>query len=561
MTCYPCRHGGHEVNDVWSEEPKTPKMSELGSECDQCGAFGVVAGWTTLKSVEEKYRVALSGGLHGSKARARATKLKELCSALRTKALMPCMEAQCGRTLCNECMNWHYPCFFTDEEVVSCPCCSENVKVQFGPGGVRVTKEDEGNDAEQGDEEGDAKDIFALGAGASDYPIMDSGAAITGCNETYGGSDVTTVPGGRGSAVSAMGEKKVCCGTRTVSGTVKTGGGGNARLSCKYKVVPGLRRPVMSVAEANDRHQTVWFSPLGAGVASSNNVQIKVTGEWLPLPRKNGVFEVRVDPKEEDTIAAVEAVDDEDGGFELKDPVGAEPPKQRALQTPEEVSDLVRQQHCDAGHVPQRTWCNHCFESMVKEDTHLRADESHKQTETPEIQMDYTHSGSDDTPDEEMTVLDCWDRKSGNVLAVYCRAMGPADGYQTEAVVNWLKELSWPSVVLKPDGQAALVSVTEAVKQKRLQPTRVIEPPEGDHQAIGGAEGTHSRVFGTLRAIKKDLEARLKIKIGPKHPLMPWLTRHAAWCRNKFQKGHDGKTAHERLVGRPYGNPTLTFGE
>ena len=75
-------------------------------------------------------------------------------------------------------------------------------------------------------------------------------------------------------------------------------------------------------------------------------------------------------------------------------------------------------------------------------------------------------------------MLDAWDKKSGEMLAVYARMRGPSDNYQVDAMLAWLKHLGWHKLMLRPDGEPALVAVMEKVKQRRVEPTIMHEPPE-----------------------------------------------------------------------------------
>ena len=88
------------------------------------------------------------------------------------------------------------------------------------------------------------------------------------------------------------------------------------------------------------------------------------------------------------------------------DAPAAEPDvKTKVLKTPPVVSDEVRKLHLDHGHVPQRTWCSHCVDSMLKEDPHSLTE--FPEGATPEVQMDYTKAKSaDDGPDDELILLD-----------------------------------------------------------------------------------------------------------------------------------------------------------
>ena len=100
----------------------------------------------------------------------------------------------------------------------------------------------------------------------------------------------------------------------------------------------------------------------------------------------------------------------------------------------------------------------------------------------------------------ELTVLDVWDHKTGNLFSVYCRQKGPEDNYQADAMKNFIsQELGWGRVLMRPGGESSLVALTEKIAKQREQPTVVKPSPEGSPQTIGGAEGAHSRTFATIR--------------------------------------------------------------
>ena len=40
------------------------------------------------------------------------------------------------------------------------------------------------------------------------------------------------------------------------------------------------------------------------------------------------------------------------------------------------------------------------------------------------------------------------------------------------------------------------------------------------------------------------------VKSETRHPAIPWITEHAAVLLNRFEVGHDGKTAYERNKGK-----------
>ena len=71
----------------------------------------------------------------------------------------------------------------------------------------------------------------------------------------------------------------------------KLASGKKVLLPWRYEAT-NARRPVNSVSETVDRNQFVWFGPSGSGVAPAKNVKLSVHGNYLPLERKGGVFEI-----------------------------------------------------------------------------------------------------------------------------------------------------------------------------------------------------------------------------------------------------------------------------
>ncbi len=43
-----------------------------------------------------------------------------------------------------------------------------------------------------------------------------------------------------------------------------------------------------------------------------------------------------------------------------------------------------------------------------------------------------------------------------------------------------------------------------------------------------------------MRELRDVLESRLKVKLGAKRPVLPWLVEHAALVINRFEVGEDG---------------------
>ena len=67
--------------------------------------------------------------------------------------------------------------------------------------------------------------------------------------------------------------------------------------------------------------------------------------------------------------------------------------------------------------------------------------------------------------------------------------------------------------------------------------------------------------MGQVRAIKLQLETNYGIKLNSKHPIMPWLVKHAAYLLNRYSIHSDGNTSYYRRWGKEHKTPICEFGE
>ena len=81
------------------------------------------------------------------------------------------------------------------------------------------------------------------------------------------------------------------------------------------------------------------------------------------------------------------------------------------------------------------------------------------------------------------------------------------------------------------------------------------------HASLGALEGWYSLLQGQIRALRLDVEERLRSVVGTTHQCLPWLVRHASWLLNRFQRRQNGATAFENLKRVSYKKPLLQFGE
>ena len=66
---------------------------------------------------------------------------------------------------------------------------------------------------------------------------------------------------------------------------------------------------------------------------------------------------------------------------------------------------------------------------------------------------------------------------------------------------------------------------------------------------------------GLLRPMRSCLEAQIGFRIPVRHPLIAWMVRHAANLICWYAKGHDGRTAYQRVNGRDFRTRLIQFGE
>ena len=117
------------------------------------------------------------------------------------------------------------------------------------------------------------------------------------------------------------------------------------------------------------------------------------------------------------------------------------------------------------------------------------------------------------------------------------------------------------ALILKSDGEPAIIAVREALA--RCHGGRVTPelPPVGEHQANGTAEEAGRTVRDQARVLKIQLPVRVGREVEPDEPIMPWLIRWAAMSVSRFQVGKDGKTPYERQKGRKCNLGVVPFGE
>ena len=209
-------------------------------------------------------------------------------------------------------------------------------------------------------------------------------------------------------------------------------------------------------------------------------------------------------------------------------------------------------------HVPYRNWCPICVRARGKEDPHQRQTGEkrlRRGARLPKISMDYQELKSKaklqvSEEDAVVRIIVAKDEQTGMTTAHRVDTKGPTDEWIVKRVVQDIEELGRSDIVLKTDGEPAMVAVQRAVTALRKgMVTKPENPPSYNPQSNGAAEKAVQDVSAQIRTLKLALEARLGITINENSPIMEWIIEHGAYVLLRFSVGHDGMTPYERLTG------------
>ena len=124
-----------------------------------------------------------------------------------------------------------------------------------------------------------------------------------------------------------------------------------------------------------------------------------------------------------------------------------------------------------------------------------------------------------------------------------------------------MNSLGYSDLMVKTDGEPAIVQVAKELKKLRTHRTLIEHPPAYDPKSNGAAEKAVDMSMGQMRAIKIGLEKRIKVRIETTWAVLTWIAEHACMMLNRYQVGRDGKTSYRRVMGKECDQKTLEFGE
>ena len=217
-------------------------------------------------------------------------------------------------------------------------------------------------------------------------------------------------------------------------------------------------------------------------------------------------------------------------------------------------SEAEVEQH-ELTHLPFRSWCRHCVRAKGKESPHHESSPGG----VSKFATDYMFMGEDGTP---ITILAGDDGKTKAFFADFLYlAKARVTLTQEKHLRTTCSSTGHQKVMLQSDQEPSIIDVKH--KAGAHIPTEIVyeESPVGDSNANGSIERAIQTIQGQIRAIKDYTERQIGATIGLDSAVLKWLVRHAAWTLTTFHVGSDGKTAHQRIRGKPFIQQIAAFGE
>ncbi len=180
----------------------------------------------------------------------------------------------------------------------------------------------------------------------------------------------------------------------------------------------------------------------------------------------------------------------------------------KVARHPGDPTEEEFQKHC-VTHLPYRRWCQICVKAKGKADGHKEARES----TAPSIVLDYKSFGQEIDTDDKATAIVGRDKKTVSTFAHVCDHKGTSDRWVVNKLIEDIELMDHTEIILKGDGEPALIQLMEEIKKRRSHNTIIQNPPAYDPKSNGAAEKAVQDYMGQVRVGKIGLEFRLKSKL------------------------------------------------
>ena len=157
------------------------------------------------------------------------------------------------------------------------------------------------------------------------------------------------------------------------------------------------------------------------------------------------------------------------------------------------------------------------------------------------------------------------DRWSKTIYAHVLPYKGISQGpIGSKCLLNDLKKLGHPKMVMRYDPEPALNSVVEAAKNGFDKELVLEKVPRGVSESEGEIERAVQTIESQSRTLRSALETRYGRKVPDDHPVLTWMVEHASTTYNLFHRSlevKDGKAPYSRHSGREWKESLPPFGE
>jgi hypothetical protein len=180
-----------------------------------------------------------------------------------------------------------------------------------------------------------------------------------------------------------------------------------------------------------------------------------------------------------------------------------------------------------------------------------------EESEIPIISVDYFFYGDKEGESSNIQVKD---NRTKMTWATTIPSKG-IDLFTTNFMLACLNETGYRKLILKSDNEAGIIALKNEVKAQAKGIEIILqEAPTADHSANGSVEVAVRDEKRQARALLSELEENLG-KMDNRHPMLTWLSRHAAFCLGRFSIKDNGKTPYQMMTGRKSNRPMVSFGE
>ena len=255
-----------------------------------------------------------------------------------------------------------------------------------------------------------------------------------------------------------------------------------------------------------------------------------------------------------------EGAEKEEKAEEVFDAVDPEVVAMKVLPSPQRPSMREVEEHSTC-HLPYRSWCPICVKARGKEDDHGRCEV--RKDRKPVVVMDYKSLGAslEEEGDAALTAIVMRHQETGMIAGHLVQKKGVSDDWIVEKLVDDISSWGLTDIVLKTDGEPAIVALMDAIREKRKHETIPSHSPAYSPQSNGVAERAVQEFTAQLRALKLALEARIKVPVNSNWTILVSLAEHANYLINRCLRGADGKTPMSRLKGHEGNRPMVEMGE